>query len=38
MLALCREHGTSLIMVTHDVELASRAGRVLHLRDGRIAT
>ncbi|MES2237396.1 MAG: lipoprotein-releasing ABC transporter ATP-binding protein LolD [Pseudomonadota bacterium] len=37
LLELCREHGTALVMVTHDVSLAARAARVLHLSDGRLA-
>lgn len=36
LLELCREHGTTLIMVTHDISLATRAARVLHLEDGRL--
>ncbi len=36
LLELCREHGTALIMVTHDASLAARASRVLHLNDGRL--
>jgi putative ABC transport system ATP-binding protein len=28
--------GTTLIVVTHDEQLASEAGRVIHMRDGRI--
>jgi lipoprotein-releasing system ATP-binding protein len=31
-----REHGTSLVMVTHDREIALRADRILELVDGRI--
>jgi lipoprotein-releasing system ATP-binding protein len=34
LLELCREHGAALILVTHDLDLAARAGRVLHLQDG----
>jgi putative ABC transport system ATP-binding protein len=30
-------HGTTLILVTHDAELAGRCNRQLHLADGRIA-
>ena len=30
------ESGTKLVLVTHDVEVASRADRRIHLRDGRI--
>ncbi|MDR0342989.1 MAG: ATP-binding cassette domain-containing protein, partial [Nocardiopsaceae bacterium] len=28
--------GQTILMVTHDAEVASAAGRVLHMRDGRI--
>ena len=31
-----RETGTTLMMITHDVALAERCGRVLEMRDGRI--
>ena len=34
MLALNASHGTSFIVVTHDMQLAARAGRILRLDDG----
>ena len=37
LLDLNSRHGTSLVMVTHDRELALRARRVLELSDGRLA-
>jgi putative ABC transport system ATP-binding protein len=36
LFALNREHGTTLVLVTHDVSLASRCERSLRLADGRI--
>ena len=33
---LIRRHGLTLLMVTHDPEVASRADRIIHLRDGSI--
>jgi predicted ABC-type transport system involved in lysophospholipase L1 biosynthesis ATPase subunit len=33
---LHREHGLTLIVVTHDAEVGARAERVITLRDGRI--
>ncbi len=32
-----REHGTTLVLVTHDTALAARCDRVLHMHSGRIA-
>ncbi|MCF8151298.1 MAG: lipoprotein-releasing ABC transporter ATP-binding protein LolD [Burkholderiaceae bacterium] len=34
LLELCREHGAALVLVTHDMDLAARAGRVMRLEDG----
>jgi putative ABC transport system ATP-binding protein len=36
MFRLNREHGTTLVLVTHDAELASRCGRRLSLAAGRV--
>jgi putative ABC transport system ATP-binding protein len=33
---LVHKHGLTLLMVTHDAEVASRADRIIHLRDGTI--
>ncbi len=33
-----RERGITLVLVTHDAEMAAYAGRTVHFRDGRIAT
>jgi putative ABC transport system ATP-binding protein len=33
---LVRKNGLTLVMVTHDLEVASRADRIVHLRDGSI--
>ncbi len=35
---LNREKGTTLVMVTHDLELAEKCGRVLKLRGGEVVT
>ena len=37
LLALNREVGTTLVVVTHDVELARRATRIVHLAGGCVA-
>ena len=31
-----RERGTTLVVVTHDLELSRRAHRIVHLKAGRI--
>ena len=31
---LNREHGTTIVLVTHDLTLAERAGRIIRLKDG----
>ncbi|MBU3665463.1 MAG: ABC transporter ATP-binding protein [Chthoniobacterales bacterium] len=36
LLGLVREHGTTLLAVTHDTGLAARGDRVLHIRDGKL--
>ena len=37
LFSLSREQGTTLLLVTHDAELAARCDIALHIRDGRIA-
>lgn len=34
LLELCRERQAALVLVTHDMDLAARAGKVSHLKDG----
>ena len=36
LLQAARDHGTALVLVTHDHELAARCGTVLHLSKGRL--
>jgi putative ABC transport system ATP-binding protein len=36
MVELNRRHGATLVLVTHDAELAARADRRIYLRDGRV--
>ncbi|MDA4123536.1 MAG: hypothetical protein OK456_10190, partial [Thaumarchaeota archaeon] len=36
LIKLNRERGTTIIMVTHDESVASRAERILYLKSGRI--
>ena len=38
MVGLNRRHGTTLVLVTHDAELAARADRRISLRDGRVVS
>jgi putative ABC transport system ATP-binding protein len=38
LLALNRERGATLLLVTHEAGLAARAGRVVALRDGRVVS
>ena len=35
---LVRDRGMTIMMVTHDAELASRAGRAIRMKDGRIVS
>ena len=37
LVALNRDHGKTILMVTHDPEAAERASRILHLVDGQLA-
>lgn len=37
MLALAAEEGSTVLIVTHDREVAQRTERTIHLRDGRLA-
>jgi putative ABC transport system ATP-binding protein len=37
LMALNREQGTTLVMVTHDEQLAARCGRQLHIEAGRLS-
>jgi len=37
LIALGRAHGTSLLMVTHDPDVAARADHVVEMKDGRVS-
>jgi putative ABC transport system ATP-binding protein len=37
MFGLARERGTSILLITHDNDLAHRADRLLHMNQGRLA-
>ncbi|NDY57183.1 ABC transporter ATP-binding protein [Desulfovibrio sulfodismutans] len=36
LFSLGRDHGVTLVLITHDAALAARCGRVAHVRDGRL--
>ena len=36
LFANLNERGHTIVMVTHDEEIAGRAGRIVRMRDGRI--
>jgi putative ABC transport system ATP-binding protein len=36
LLKLNKEQGTTLIIVTHDPEIAEQAQRIIHIRDGMV--
>ena len=36
LMNLTKERGTTLVLVTHDAEVASQAKRIIHIRDGAI--
>jgi putative ABC transport system ATP-binding protein len=36
LFSLARDHGTTLLLITHDTTLAGRCDRVIHIADGRI--
>jgi len=38
MQVLAREHGTTILLVTHDNRILDVADRILHLEDGRLST
>ncbi|MBY6120680.1 ABC transporter ATP-binding protein [Mameliella alba] len=38
LFGLSREHGATLVLVTHAPDLAARCDRVVHLNDGRVAS
>jgi putative ABC transport system ATP-binding protein len=38
MFRLARERGTSILLITHDNDLAHRADRLLHMKQGRLTT
>ncbi len=35
---ISKEHGTTIVYVTHDLEFAALASRQIHLVDGRVVT
>ena len=38
VLAICRDLGTTVVMVTHDADVAARVGRTVTIRDGRVGS
>jgi putative ABC transport system ATP-binding protein len=36
LLGLNKSLGTTLILVTHDADIARRAERIIHIRDGQV--
>ena len=36
LMKLVKENGLTLVMATHDIELAGRCGRIVKMRDGRV--
>ena len=37
LIDLGRTHGTTLVIVTHDPDVAAKAGHVVEMKDGRIS-